>query len=137
MQVLLQTYGTTHQASLADLASAALQFFRTSDGPAEALDHIELQFLLTYDFGRVLTCGSDGASGTSLGPASRRTSMRHGEAVKKTTEMLGYGLALNYVASVLGVPTDWFTFIEGSGTRPDFSARKTIEELIVANPTLV
>jgi len=137
MQKLLKGYGATHNATLESIASSAIQYFRTSTGPAEALDHIELRFLLAYDFGRVMTCGPKGITGERLGPASPKTSMRHGEAVKKTSEMFGYGLALHYVASALGVPVDWFTFILESGARADFSAEKSLEELIDANPILV
>jgi hypothetical protein len=138
MQAVLKGYGKAHEACLADIAASAVQFFRTARGATEALDHIELRFLLTYDFGRVMTSGKATPHHPKrLGPASPQTSMRHGEAVKKTSEMFGYGLALHYVAKALGVPTDWFTFILGNGARPDFLAEQSIDELIAANPLLV
>lgn len=125
MAAILATYGDTHQASVDAIAGAAIQFFRTSEGPTETLDHIELRFLLTYEFGRMLTTGGV-SDGSRLGPASRQQSMRHGEAVKKTSEMFGYGLALHYVAAALGIPTDWFTFVLENGARADFWACKSL-----------
>lgn len=136
MQKAIQGYGPHHKASLEDIAASSIQFFRTAAGDSEILDHHELRFMMAYDFGRVMTCGLNGNTGTRLGPATRTTSMRHSEAVKRTTEMFGYGLSLHFTASVLGVPTDRFTFILGSGSRPDFEATFTPDEIIAAAPTL-
>lgn len=117
MQRLLTNYGLSHQATIEEIANASVQFFESSTRLAATLDFIELRFMQTYDFGCVMTCGDTDHDPDKLGPASHVRSMRHSEVLKKTTEMFGYGLALHYVAKVLGVPTDWFKFILSGDAR--------------------
>ena len=136
MQVALNTYGKSHNASLDEIAHSALQYFRTSHGSTEALDHIDLRFMLTYDFGRIFTSDGDNHHAAKLGLASSEQSQRHGESVKHSVEMFGYGLALHYVANVLGVSSDRFSFLRGNGNRPDFVATYSIDKLLTQNPLL-
>jgi hypothetical protein len=118
--------GTSHKATLETLSSAALRFFRSRNArqfaPAE---YISLLFLTRYNWGLAFQESSQG----SLRHVPPKVATLHGEAVRTHTEQFAYGLAIDFVATLLGIPTDRFFFNTGVGPRPDFSARVSAEEL--------
>jgi hypothetical protein len=117
-------HGTLHDASLEALTVAALRFYRSGNvrlfSPAE---YIDLLFLTRYQWGLAF----EENSRTSIKHAVQQT--LHPEALKTHTEQFAYGLAVHFVAKLLGVPTDRFFFINGAGARPDFRARISAAEL--------
>lgn len=117
---------TLHSADLESVSIAALRFFRTSGvrsmAPAE---YATLLYLTRYHWGLAFEHGKTGSLQHAEGPLP----VLHSEATKPCTEQVAYGLAVHFLATMLGIPTDRFFFVSGSGARPDFTARISLEEL--------
>lgn len=116
--------------SLSDIAEATLRFYQDGEeSPFAAVEYRRAHFLLLHDWDHVF----GKTNRNSVGHLSRETSGRHGEAIIKSTEMFGYGLAIQAAAAVLGdLPLIRFRFLDASGKRPDFSVNITPEDLIEA-----
>lgn len=114
--------------SLSEIADAALRFYQDGEeSPFAAVEYQRAHFLLLHDWDHVFGT----TDRNSVGHLSREVSGRHGEAVIKSTEMFGYGLAIQAAAAVLdGLPLLRFRFLDASGKRPDFSVNITPEDLI-------
>lgn len=124
---LFQYDDHTLSCSLSDIADAALQFYQDGEeSPFAAVEYRRAHFLILHDwdqaFGRT--------DKNSVGHLSRESSGRHKEAVGKSMEMFGYGLALQAAATVLELPLLRFRFLDASGKRPDFKVNVTPEDLI-------
>jgi len=114
--------------SLSEIADASLRFYQDGEeSPFAAVEYRRAHFLLLHDWDHVF----GKTDRNSIGQLSRELSGRHGEAIIKSTEMFGYGLAIQAAAAVLdGLPLLRFRFLDSSGKRPDFSVNITPEDLI-------
>ena len=114
--------------SLSEIADAALRFFQDGEeSPFAAVEYRRAHFLLLHDWDHVF----GKTDRNSVGHLSREASGRHGEAIIKSTEMFGYGLAIQAAAAVLDeLPLLRFRFLDASGKRPDFSVNITPEDII-------
>jgi len=124
---LLRHHNQVLSRNLSEIADAALRFYQDGEeSPFAAVEYRRAHFLLLHDwdhtFGRT--------NRNSVGHLSREASGRHREAVIKSTEMFGYGLAIQAAAAVLQLPLLRFRFLDASGKRPDFRVNITPEDLI-------
>jgi hypothetical protein len=118
--------GTNHTADLESVSVAALRFLRAGGVRAlEPVEYASLLFLTRYQWGLAFELGKNG----SLKHSALNTAALHAEATKTHTEQFAYGLAVHFLATLLGIPIDRFYFITGSGARPDFNARVSMREL--------
>ncbi len=124
--LLTPVNGTQHRTSLESVSSAALRFYRSGDvktfAPAE---YISVLFMTRYQWGLAFQKSAK----TSLEHRPRGTRALHSEAVKTHTEHLAYGLAVHFVAKLLGIPIDRFFFLTAAGARADFRTRVSTAEL--------
>jgi len=133
-QCLSQRSSTTgnqpdHQASVAEISAAAMRFYHVGGLRRWAKGDYEDQlFILRRSLGYLLEVTSTGSVGTCP-PIRQRF---HSEEVANLVELLGYGIAVNFVATFLSIPLDRFFFLQGGGARCDFAARITRREIMAA-----
>jgi hypothetical protein len=124
--VLTSANGTRHRANLESISLAALRFLR--DGKVKQFapaEYASLIFLTRYYWGLAFRQTAKG----SLRHAPASSATLHSEALRTHTEQFAYGLAVDFVSSLLGIPIDRFFFIPPGGARPDFRARVSAAEL--------
>ena len=127
---LLQYDNQVVSYSLSEIADAALRFYQDGEeSPFSVVEYRRAHFLLLHDW--------DHAFGKtdrdSTGHLSREESGRHKEAIVKSTEMFGYGLAVQAAATILQLPLFRFRFLDASGKRPDFKVNITPEDILEAS----
>ncbi len=124
--VLSSANGARHLANLESISLAALRFLR--DGKVKQFapaEYASLIFLTRYYWGFAFKQTTKG----SLRHAPASSATLHSEALRTHTEQFAYGLAVDFVAALLGIPIDRFFFIPPGGVRPDFRARVSAAEL--------
>jgi hypothetical protein len=124
--VLASANGARHLANLESISLAALRFLR--DGKVKLFapaEYSSLIFLTRYYWGLAFRQTARG----SLRHAPASSATLHSEALRTHTEQFAYGLAVDFVADLLGIPIDRFFFIPAGGARPDFRARVSAAEL--------
>lgn len=123
MQKFMATWPDEHEVSVKEAAEFAVRFDRAKGLPTWSVaQHRDAITMALKRFGDTYTVGK----ADSLAPRARR----HTEAFRKANELLAYGVALHFVATVLRIPPERF-FLRGDNgeARPDFMARVRSEEL--------
>ena len=129
-QELLQYHHQVLTRSLANIADAALRFYQDGEeSPFAAVEYRRAHFLLLHDWDQAF----GKTNRNSVGHLSREESGRHKEAVTKSTEIFGYGLAIQAAAAVFQLPLFRFRFLDANGRRPDFTINITPEDLVETN----
>jgi hypothetical protein len=124
----LSRVGTIHHASLEAISEAALTFYRSGTvRPFSELEYVGVLFATRYHWGLAFEENSQ----SSLKHATQ--SPLHPEALRAHTEQFAYGLSIHFAATLLGISTDRFYFIDAAGSRPDFAVQVTAAELASAN----
>ena len=125
---LSQHHNRPLSRSLSEIADGALRFYQDGEeSPFAAVEYRRAHFLLLHDWDHVF----GKTDRNSVGHLSRETSGRHKESVVKSTEMFGYGLAIQAASAVLDeLSLIRFRFLDASGKRPDFSVNITPEDVV-------
>lgn len=133
MRPILDNVNENHIVSLDEIAQSSMRFYRTGGiNSFQFSEYQDMLFQTNYRFGQIF----EETKNESIGYRPASKSKIHSEAKKSTTELFGYGLAINYAANILGIPLERFFFITKSGARADFHTRVTEEELRTRGVTI-
>lgn len=117
--------GKSYSTTLENVLDATARYFRTGNPQFSMPELLDQRFLLARDFGFAFRH----TKGKSLAHENLDLRKLHSERTKQVTELLGYGLTIDFARQLFDLPPERFFFINGAGARADFRSHLSYQEL--------